>query len=148
MSRTNSKNDNIADIVKQLDNLSIKETAQILTYVNQWVRNKQSDSNEKKPKHLDKKGNELRVGDRVILLTKGVDNRKNEEGIVKSLPDSTGGYISFVPVRFQNTQNQLTVRKLGKSVKKILEWTKCGRNEWRASANNPAARDECGNKQR
>ena len=121
MSGTNSKNDNIADIVKQLDSLSIDETAQILTYVNQRVWSKHLVNNNNKPRHLDKKGNELKVGDRVILLTKGVDNRKNEEAIVKSLPDSNGGYISFVPVRFQNTQNQLTVRKLGKSVKKTIE---------------------------
>ena len=114
MSR-NTKNDNIAEIVKQLDTLSIGETEHILQYVNGRNRSR----NRATVTHRDRNDRELRVGDRVVLLTKGVDNRKYEEATVKALPKTAGGYLDFIPERFENDTHPRSIRKLSTSVRKI-----------------------------
>ena len=120
-----SKEENIANIVKELDKLSISETGQILKYIkNAKDKKERTEANREKstkaePTHIDKDGVTLSVGDRVVLLTKGVDNSVYEEATIKILPEKEGKYIHLVPQRFENAKHQFYIRKLAKSVRKI-----------------------------
>lgn len=106
-----SKDKCIADIVKQLDSLSIDENQQILNYINNIKTSKVNTGNSKTFKDRDKK--QLQVGDRVVLLTKGVDNIKGETARVHALP-LTGKYIQL---RVERTD--FTIKKYSTSVRKI-----------------------------
>ena len=109
-----SKEENIANIVKELDKLSISKTGQILKYIKNTKAKKKAG-----PVHIDKEGVTLSVGDRVVLLTKGVDNSIYEEATIKILPEKEGACIHLVPQRFEKGKHQFYIRKLAKSVRKI-----------------------------
>ena len=116
-----SKSDAIAEIVKNLHNLSIEDSREVL----ELVKSKTNGNNRSKAKrsiHTDKDGAELHEGDGVYLLTKGVYNKKGEEGSVHKLPQTVGEYITFVRRRQAKHHSGKTyIRKLGTSVRKIQE---------------------------
>ena len=117
-----SKDQNIADIVKQLNELNIEETDCILDYIKRTKERKDKDNSQRAPKrkqeHVDKDGNVLAIGDRVILLAPGVDNDQYKEGTIKTLPDKLGGFLLLYPARFDNQRIRFPIKKLGRSVRK------------------------------
>ena len=116
-----SKDKNIADIVKQLDNLSIEQTDHILKYIETSKKDSKikarATAGSQQPLHRDKDGKVLEEGDTVVLLTSGVDNDKYEEGKVKKLPQKIGEFLFFVPKQFY--KSGYVIRKKAKSVRKI-----------------------------
>ena len=117
-----SKDSDIANIVRQLDSLTIEQTSHILNYIEQSNKKKKSIQEEEDSPYLkfyDKKGVRLSVGDRVVLLTSGVDNDKGEEATVHTLPKHTGKYITLIPARYDNYKFPSYINKLSKSVRKI-----------------------------
>ena len=116
-----SKDQNIANIVKQLDQLSVSETQNILNYID---RTKQKTSNSKPTStptlvHKDKEGRSLKVGDRVVLLTKRVDNKRYEEATIHSLPKKEGEFAFFIPASQDGERFPFVIKKLTMSVRKI-----------------------------
>ena len=74
----------------------------------------------KSPKFHDRDGALLAEGDRVILLTRGVDNDKGEEATVHALPKHIGSlYITLIPERYDEAQFKNTINKMSKNVRKI-----------------------------
>ena len=118
-----SKDQNIADIVKQLDNLNIEGTNCILDYIKQAKVRRSRDStqsaSERKQEHIDKDDNVLAIGNRVVLLTPGVDNHLYKEGTIKTLPEKIRGFLSLYPECFDNQQIRYPIKKLGKSICKL-----------------------------
>ena len=116
-----SKDKNIADIVKQLDKLSIDQTEHILNYIEATTATRESLARQEdtpaRVQHLDKDGQVLKEGDTVVLLTSGVDNHKYEEGKVKKLPKKIGDFLFFIPKRFYSSG--FVIRKKAKSVRKV-----------------------------
>ena len=121
-----SKDSNIANIVKQLNSLNIEQTGHILNYIKQAKKDnakKKSEQEEEEDtpylKFYNKKGVRLSVGDRVVLLTSGVDNDKGKEATVHTLPKYTGKYITLIPARYDNHRFPSYINKLSKSIRKI-----------------------------
>ena len=119
-----SKSQNIADIVKQLDKLSVSETQKILNYIDstQASKKKHTDNTSdttSKIEHKDKEGRVLQVGDRVVLLTAGVDNKKYEEGTIHLLPEKEGEFAYFIPASQDKERFPFVIKKLTTSVRKI-----------------------------
>ena len=112
-----SKSDAIAEIVRNLHKLSIEENQEVL----QLIKSKTGErSKSRKVVHTNIDGTELNEGDSVYLLTKGVYNRKGEEGAVHKLPQTVGKYITFIRRRqAKHHANKTYLRKLGTSVRKV-----------------------------
>ena len=132
-----SKDKAIADIVKNLDSLTLAENNSILEYIKRRKQHKKNKSQEaldnwqkvkegkaRSQKHVDKDGTELSVGDEVYLLTKGVDNYVGEPGIVEHLPATVGEFILFKRERLRENGFSTYIHKLGKSVRKKPEEAK------------------------
>ena len=116
-----SKDAAIAEIVRNLHTLKLEDNQAILKYIKD-KQSKRERSSKSEPVHTDKDGRILEEGDSVLLLTKGVYNRKGEEGSVHKLPQTVGEYITFVRKREAKNQSYPTyLRKLGTSVRKIDE---------------------------
>ena len=122
-----SKDKAIAEIVKNLDLLSIKENNSILQYIKrrksskaaEKARKVASKSNKaKKPIHVNRDGVEIAKGDKVYLLTPGVDNIVGELGTVEHLPKTVGEYVLFKRERLRENGYAAYIHKLGKSVRK------------------------------
>ena len=120
-----SKDKAIAEIVKNLDSLSIEENNSILQYIRKQkaAKNTIKATNQKsvesdKAVHVDRDGTELNVGDEVYLLTPGVDNRVGEPGTVEHLPKIVGEYVLFKRERLRENGFAAYVHKLGRSVRK------------------------------
>ena len=120
-----SKEKDIADIVKQLDSLSITDTQFILNYIEQSKRKKvEEERTQAQPPvkvYLDSEGTALKEGDKVILLTPGVDNHKYEEGRVHRLPQEKGKWIYLIPKRFFKNKFPFSIRKHSTNVRKVQE---------------------------
>ena len=126
-----SKDKAIADIVKNLDSLTLEENQSILQYIKRRKEHKTKTSqaaldNWKKAKegkvrsgkHVDKDGAELSVGDEVYLLTKGVDNYVGEPGTVEHLPATVGEFVLFKRERLRENGFAAYIHKKGTSVRK------------------------------
>ena len=123
-----TKEEDIANIVKQLDSLSLQQRKHILEYIEHTKSIdtvEHEERNESKPStevvFRDRDGNQLNKGDRVTLLTKGVDNSKGEEATVYHLPIPTHKtiYIDLVPKRFYNLGYTRVIKKVPRNVRKI-----------------------------
>ena len=120
-----SKDKAIAEIVKNLDSLSIKENNSILQYIrkrkaakNTVKANNQKSAKSDKLVHVNRDGTELNVGDEVYLLTPCVDNKVGEPGTVEHLPKTVGEYVFFKRERLRENGFAAYVHKLGKSIRK------------------------------
>ena len=131
-----TKEEDIANIVKHLDSLSLHQRKHILEYIEHSKSNNDDDTDTERRgeaaiakqreegdinKFRDRDGAILCKGDRVILLTKGVDNDKGEEATIYHLPISTHKtiYIDLVPKRFYNIGFTRIIKKIPKNVRKI-----------------------------
>ena len=112
-----NKNNNIAEIIKQLHDLDINETNEILNY----IKNKKSTNNKSNKNTLYKgrDGKTLSVGDRVILLTPGKSHYAFEEAYIKHLPKSEGSFLQLTLAKHLGKRNKPIIRKLPKNVKII-----------------------------
>ena len=122
-----SKDKAIAKIIKNLDLLSIEENNSILQYIKrrksskaaEKARKVASKSNKaKKPIHVNRDGVEIAKGDKVYLLTPGVDNIVGELGTVEHLPKTVGEYVLFKRERLRENGYAAYIHKLGKSMRK------------------------------
>ena len=120
-----SKDKAIAEIVKNLDSLSIEENNSILQYIkkrkaakNNTKATTQRSVTSDKAVHVDRDGAELNVGDEVYLLTPGVDNKVGEPGTVEHLPKTVGEYVLFKRERLRENGYAAYLHKLGRSVRK------------------------------
>ena len=111
------KDKTIADIVKDLNKLTLKQNTEILKFIKETKQHNQSSL--QPVKHRDRDGNPLQVGDKVFLLTKGVNNTRGERATIHSLPEKEGNYIEFIPKSLENDEFIHCIKKLGKSVRKI-----------------------------
>ena len=100
-----SKDEAIANIVKDLNLLSLEENNKILKYIKQVKDKKQQDTTDRSITvqettsiHKDRDGTPLAIGDKVYLLTRGVNNKVGQEGIVHWLPKKEGEFILFYPL--------------------------------------------------
>ena len=118
-----SKDQNIANIIKQLDDLSVSETRNILNYIDSAKQSKEASRTAPTTKpallHKDKEGRSLKVGDRVVLLTKGVDNKRYEEATVHTLPKKEGDFAFFIPASQDGERFPFVIKKLTTSVRKL-----------------------------
>ena len=83
-----SKDAAIAEIVKNLHTLKLEDNQEILKYIKSRQALNNNNKKRSKPVHTDKDGRVLEEGDSVFLLTKGVYNKKGEEGSVYKLPQT------------------------------------------------------------
>lgn len=95
-----SKDTTIANIVKELDNLTLEENEQILHFINKSKRNrKRGASKTKELTFRDRDGTPIVTGDRVYLLTRGVNNFIGQEAIIHALPNKLHEFVTFVPIQ-------------------------------------------------
>ena len=117
-----SKDKAIAEIVRNLDSLTIEESNSILQYINKrksLKKEKKAQSPKPtKPVHVDRDGTEINVGDKVYLLTPGVDNIVGEPGTVEHLPKTVGEFVLFKRERLRDNGFAAYIHKKGKSVRK------------------------------
>ena len=117
-----SKEKDIADIVKELDSLTIDDTRHILKYIKTAKERNAVNQQQTEPpaaEYLDSEGAVLHEGDKVVLLTPGVDNHKYKEGRVHKLPKVKGKWIHLIPKRFFSRKHPLSIRKHSTNVRKI-----------------------------
>ena len=115
-----SKDTAISEIVKNLHTLNLEENEQILKFIKSKQELKADKNKEKTPIHVDRDGTELRVGDEVYLLTKGVYNIVGEKGSVEHLPKTVGDFITFRRNRIEENEVYNTyISKKGRSVRKV-----------------------------
>ena len=118
-----SKEKDIADIVKELDSLTIDDTQHILNYIKSTKQKRNRESNKattpNRVVYLDVNKNPLAEGDKVVLLTGGVDNHKYEEALVDKLPRTGGKWVYLIPKRQWGKRPQFTIRKYPSNVRKI-----------------------------
>ena len=113
-----SKEKAIANIVKDLDKLSLDQNQQILSFIR---KAKEDNKKEKQDKsiHKDRDGTPIAVGDTVYLLTKGVYNYVGQEATIFAVPSKSGEYITLLPIRKVGTTLTLdAIHKFGRSVRK------------------------------
>ena len=121
-----SKDEAIANIVKDLNLLSLEENNKILKYINQIKEKKKQNTNDRNitvqraaPIHEDRDGTPLAIGDKVYLLTRGVNNKIGQEGIVHWLPKKKGEFILFFPLQEDGSyDSRKALHKKGRSVRK------------------------------
>lgn len=124
MSKT-AKDRDIANIVRELDKLTLQQTKHILDYIQSSSKSEENSNIGKgrtaaTQKYYDRDGAVLVEGDRVYLLTGGVDNEKGEEATVRLLPKDSSLYISLIPERYDTAQFKNTIKKMPKNVRKVL----------------------------
>ena len=119
-----SKEKDIADIVKEVDSLTIDDTRHILNYIKNTKQRREQEGRKKaatlaRAVYLDVDKKPLNEGDKVVLLTGGVDNHKYEEALVEKLPSTQGKWVYLIPKRQWGKRPQFTIRKYPSNVWKI-----------------------------
>ena len=112
-----SKDKAIASIIKDLDKLTLEQNHSILKYIGESKKRNEQTSIQ----HQDRDGDTLLLGDRVYLLTKGINNSKGDIATVHSIPSKSGSYLKFVLERTTNQEHPTVIKKLSKSVRKVKE---------------------------
>ena len=121
-----SKDEAIAKIVKDLDSLSLEENNKILQYISQVKAKKKQQKSHANitvkstaPVHKDRDGTPLAIGDKVYLLTRGVNNKVGQEGIVQWLPKKEGEFVLFYPIADDGSYDSTrALHKKSRSVRK------------------------------
>lgn len=114
-----SKDKAIASIIKDLDKLTLEQNHSILKYIGE--SKKRNEHRDTSIQHQDRDGDTLLLGDRVYLLTKGINNSKGDIATVHSIPSKSGSYLKFVLERTTNQEHPTVIKKLSKSVRKVKE---------------------------
>ena len=118
-----SKEKDISVIVKELDSLTIDDTHHIPNYIKNTKQKRERGSKKAaipvRAVYLDADKKPLKEGDKVILLTGGVDNHKYEEAQVDKLPRTQGKWVYLIPKRQWGKRPQFTIRKYPSNVRKI-----------------------------
>ena len=119
-----SKEKDIANIVKQLNSLSINNARYILNYIESTKNKKKGQKQQTElpaAEYVNSEGTILQEGDKVTLLTPGIDNHKYEEGKVHKLPKVKGKWIHLIPKQFYQRKHPFTIRKYSTNVRKVQE---------------------------
>ena len=87
-----TKDKNIANIVQQLNSLSIANTQHILKF----IKDTKKKITNREPEHIDREGISLQEVDTIILLTKGVDNNKYKQATMHKLPRNNGSFVQLI----------------------------------------------------